>query len=54
MTVYSAATALVTTVLAVVFGSAWEADHPRAGLVQRSLIVTGWGWLGVLCWTLLP
>lgn len=54
MTVYSAATALVTAVLFVVFGSAWEADHPRAGLIQRVTIVAGWGWLGVLCWSLLP
>lgn len=54
MTLYSVLTALVTAVLLVVFGSAWEADHPRAGLVQRVLIIAGWSWLGVLCWSLLP
>ncbi|GAA1159994.1 DUF998 domain-containing protein [Ornithinicoccus hortensis] len=40
--------------LFVAFGYAWEGDRPRAGLVQRVLIVLGWAWLAVLCWSLLP
>jgi hypothetical protein len=30
------------------FGTAWENDSPRAGLVQRAVIVPGWLWLAVL------
>ncbi len=51
---YSAATAVAAVVLLLWFGSAWEADHPRAGLIQRVLILVGWSWLGALCWSLLP
>lgn len=53
MVVYSAVTALVTVALFVWFGHAWEADHRRAGLIQRALIIAGWSWLAVLCWSLL-
>lgn len=41
---YSAATAAVSTALFVVFGRAWEADSPRAGLWQRLTILVGWAW----------
>lgn len=51
---YSGATATVFVVLFVRFGSAWEADSPRTGLVQRLTIVPGWTWLGLLCWHLMP
>lgn len=34
--------------LVVGFGSAWEKDSPRAGLVQRGAIVLGWAWLTLL------
>ena len=27
------------------FGTAWENDSPKAGLVQRAIIVPGWLWL---------
>lgn len=50
----SGATAAGLAVLFVVFGQAWESDHPRTGLVQRVMIIGGWAWLAVLCWSLLP
>lgn len=52
--VYSAATATALVVLLLLFGTAWEADSPRAGLIQRLMIVTGWAWLALLCWHLIP
>ena len=30
------------------FGTAWENDDPRAGLVQRVVIGVGWLWLGLV------
>lgn len=48
----SAGTAAYLAVTAVGFGAAWEADHPRTGLVQRAFIVPGWLWLSGLCWHL--
>lgn len=45
---YSVLTALVVLVGAGLFGQAWQDDHPRTGLVQRVVIVTGWLWLGLL------
>ncbi|AKG46778.1 DUF998 domain-containing protein [Streptomyces xiamenensis] len=45
---YSVLTALVVLVGAGLFARAWEDDHPRTGLVQRVVIVTGWLWLGCL------
>ncbi|MEV0733226.1 DUF998 domain-containing protein [Polymorphospora sp. NPDC050346] len=30
------------------FGSAWEAVSPRLGLIQRAVIIPGWGWLAAL------
>ncbi|GIJ12692.1 DUF998 domain-containing protein [Micromonospora andamanensis] len=30
------------------FGRAWEQTSPRLGLIQRAVIVTGWGWLAAL------
>lgn len=50
----SGVTATGLIVLFVTFGQAWESDHPRTGLVQRVMIVGGWAWLAVLCWSLLP
>jgi len=50
--VYSGVTALMTAAGFVVFGAAWESDHPLAGLAQRFVIVVGWTWLAALCWHL--
>jgi len=47
--VYSGATAVATGIGFVVFGAASEQDHPRAGLIQRIVIVVGWAWLAALC-----
>ncbi|HEU4895779.1 MAG TPA: DUF998 domain-containing protein [Acidimicrobiia bacterium] len=47
--IYSGATAVLTAIGFVVFGAAWEQDHPRAGLIQRTVIVVGWIWLAALC-----
>lgn len=52
--VSSGVVAAALAALVIVFGSAWEADAPRAGLIQRVTIVTGWSWLGLLCWHLRP
>jgi hypothetical protein len=52
--VYSGVTAAASGALFLYFGTAWEADHPRAGLIQRVTIVVGWSWLGLLCWHLVP
>ncbi|PZG20835.1 DUF998 domain-containing protein [Micromonospora craterilacus] len=52
--VLSGAAAAGLVVLFLWFGSAWERDSPRAGLVQRAYIIVGWAWLGALCWHLLP
>lgn len=51
---YSVATAVVFGVAAGRFASAWEADDPRTGLFQRVAIISGWIWLGLLCWRLIP
>ncbi len=45
---YSALTAAAASVGFVVFGQAWEQDHPRSGLAQRATIVVGWVWLGLV------
>lgn len=45
---YSALTAAGSLGGFVVFGQAWEQDHPRTGLVQRVTISIGWVWLGLL------
>ncbi|WP_163541601.1 DUF998 domain-containing protein [Occultella kanbiaonis] len=52
--VYSGVTAAASGALFLCFGTAWEADHPRVGLIQRVTIVVGWSWLGLLCWSLVP
>ncbi len=52
--ILSAMTAVGLVALFVLFGTAWEADSPRAGLVQRLAIITGWTWLALLCWHLMP
>jgi hypothetical protein len=54
LVVYSALTAITFTVLFLRFGAAWEADAPRAGLIQRLTIVPGWIWLGILFLHLMP
>ncbi|WP_052668861.1 DUF998 domain-containing protein [Nitriliruptor alkaliphilus] len=51
---YSAVTAVVFGVAAGRFATAWEADDPRTGLFQRVAIVSGWTWLALLCWSLIP
>jgi hypothetical protein len=45
---YSGLTAAAAGAGFLVFGQAWEEDHPRAGLVQRATIIVGWTWLGLL------
>ncbi|GAB2472920.1 DUF998 domain-containing protein [Promicromonospora xylanilytica] len=45
---YSGLTAATAGAGLMVFGQAWEDDHPRAGLVQRVTIIVGWTWLGLL------
>lgn len=49
---YSGLTAVASTVLLALFVRAWEQDARLTGLVQRAKIVTGWVWLGLLCWHL--
>lgn len=50
--VYSGLTASITAAGFLVFGAAWESDHPLAGLAQRVVMVVGWTWLAALCWHL--
>lgn len=45
---YSGVTATLLFAGFAAFGTAWENDHPRAGLVQRLTICVGWSWLGLL------
>ncbi|ALL79546.1 hypothetical protein AD006_30520 (plasmid) [Pseudonocardia sp. EC080610-09] len=45
---YSAITAMLLFVGFGAFGSAWENNHPRAGLVQRATLGVGLLWLGLL------
>ncbi|MEV1291338.1 DUF998 domain-containing protein [Pseudonocardia sp. NPDC049635] len=45
---YSGVTAVLLMVGFRVFGSAWENDDPRTGLVQRVVIGVGWSWLGLV------
>jgi hypothetical protein len=47
--IYSGVTAVATAIGFVVFGAAWKKDTPRAGLIQRVVIVVGWTWLAALC-----
>ncbi|MCK0112967.1 DUF998 domain-containing protein [Ornithinimicrobium sp. F0845] len=49
----SAAAAVLTLGLLALFVRAWDRDAPGTGLVQRAMIITGWVWLGALCWHLL-
>ncbi len=51
--VLAVATAAALVLLLVWFSTAWEADSPRAGLIQRLMIITGWTWLALLCWYLM-
>jgi len=51
--VLSGLTSMALVALFFVFGYAWEADSPRAGLIQRLTIVTGWTWLSLLSWHLM-
>ncbi len=51
--VFSAVIAAALILLLVWFSTAWEADSPRAGLIQRLMIITGWTWLALLCWYLM-
>jgi len=45
---WSGLTAIAMTAGFIIFGQAWEEDAPRAGLVQRAVIIPGWSWLGAL------
>ncbi|MBP2369685.1 DUF998 domain-containing protein [Pseudonocardia parietis] len=45
---YSGITAAVLFAGFSAFGSAWERDDPRTGLIQRAVIGVGWLWLGLL------
>jgi len=49
----SVAAAVLTVALLALFVRAWERDAPGTGVVQRAMIITGWVWLGGLCWHLL-
>ncbi|MTV24545.1 DUF998 domain-containing protein [Nitriliruptoraceae bacterium ZYF776] len=54
-TVWTIASVVVAVHLAVTasrFATAWEADDPRTGVVQRAYLVPGLLWLGALCWHL--
>jgi hypothetical protein len=46
---YSWATGGALVVLLFAFVYAMESNSPRAGLVQRIMILVGWTWLGLLC-----
>lgn len=46
---YSMAVAGALVVLIVMFGAAWTRDAPRAGLLQRVMIVVGWSWVALFC-----
>ncbi|MET7751971.1 DUF998 domain-containing protein [Micromonospora sp. NPDC005367] len=39
--------------LLVVFGMAWETDHPFKGLIQRAMILVDWAWVTALALRLL-
>lgn len=45
---YSGITAVLLFAGFGAFGTAWERDDPRAGLIQRAVIGVGWLWLGLL------
>ncbi|ASR38099.1 hypothetical protein BAY61_27290 [Prauserella marina] len=45
---YSGVTAALLFAGFGAFGTAWENDSPRAGLIQRLVIGAGWLWLGLL------
>lgn len=45
---YSALTGIVATVASVWFGSAWEKDHPRTGLIQRTMLTVVCIWITVV------
>lgn len=47
--IYSWATGAALLSLLVAFGYSWKSDSLRVGLVQRSMILVGWTWLGLLC-----
>ena len=49
----SAVTAVGLVAFFLQFGAAWEADAPRAGLIQRMMIICGWTWLALTCLHLL-
>lgn len=48
----SAVAAVLTLGLLVLFVRAWDRDARGTGLVQRLMIITGWAWLGAVCWHL--
>ncbi|MFY1687385.1 DUF998 domain-containing protein [Plantactinospora sp. WMMB782] len=50
---YDLLTGLAGLALFVIFGTAWETDHPSAGLIQRALIAVDWTWITVLALRLL-
>lgn len=45
---YSAVTAAALAAGAVAFSQAWERDSAHVGLIQRTTIIIGWVWLGLL------
>jgi hypothetical membrane protein len=45
---YSLATAVAAIGLLAWFSSAYERDTPRAGVVQRSMVIVNWTWVAAL------
>ncbi|GIG92026.1 hypothetical protein Pen02_69620 [Plantactinospora endophytica] len=50
---YDLLTGLAGLALFGIFGTAWEADHPSTGLIQRAMIAVDWTWITVLALRLL-
>lgn len=46
---YSFVTGAALIVLFIAFGSSWERDGARSGLIQRVMIVVGWSWVALTC-----
>ena len=47
-TIVSGGVGVALTVGFIAFGTSWENDSPRAGLIQKALIALGWFWLAAV------